>query len=289
MRATLTTDEFNALDDSSKSNYTKAPDGSGVDYIVKLDGLPDGWALENVSGLKATVSTVRGERDKARTQLAVYADDEGVFLDPAQARDALAKVGDLANMTPNDKAKAAQEAAVGQVEQKYKGQLTEREQRIQTLTSALEGAVLDAALTGAINEHGGNAKLLAPALRPRLKMHEENGKFRVQVLGEDGNPRLTMKPNSTEEMEVSEFVGMTKNDAQFAPAFNGSGASGTGANANRSGGAGGRGGQHTISAEDARDPARYRAAKEAATKAGATLAVDWDGASGNEAGGGMSS
>lgn len=276
MKAFLTTAEYEGLSAEQKGMYAKAPDGGGGDYMIQLSGLPDGWALENVAGLKASVSSARGERDAAQKQLKVYADDEGVFLDAKTARDALAKVGDLANMTPNDKAKAAQDAAIAQVTEKYEKQVKDGTARTETLQKALEAAIIDASLTAAINAHGGNVELLRPALRPKLAMHEDDGTFTSRVLGDDGNPRLTMKTGSTDHMGVEEMVELTKSDPRYAPAFSGSGASGTGAQNTQAGSAGGTGG-HTISAADARDPAKYKAAKEAAAKVGGSLSVEWDG------------
>ena len=109
---------------------------------------------------------------------------------------------------------------------------------------------------------------LNSVIKPEL---DETGKVKLSIQDNNGNVKLSNKSGSVEPMTVEEHVAELKGMDSFAAFFPGTGATGTGAVSStplRS-----KAGQHIISREDAKNPQKYRVAKEAAVKAGTTLQI----------------
>jgi hypothetical protein len=99
------------------------------------------------------------------------------------------------------------------------------------------------------------------------KFVEEDGKYLVRVVGKAGTPRMNA---NGEFLGIKDLVSEMKESDIFARAFEGSGTSGGGSPANS---APARGGSFVLSRADAKDPMKYRAAREAAAKAGQELQI----------------
>ncbi len=195
-------------------------------FALKVD-VVDGVALEDVQGLKNSLSASRQERDEWKKKVLALGDD----FDPEVAKAAMAKVKEMENWKPDDKVREQIESAKKQLVDKYgkevdglKSNLSQREREIEQL-------LIDAEATRAITEMKGSVKLLLPAVKGSCKVvRDADGKLAVQVLQPDGkNPRLSAKAGSTENMAIAEFVESLKSDESYAPAFAGTGARGTGA------------------------------------------------------------
>ncbi|MCC7172589.1 MAG: hypothetical protein IT459_19230 [Planctomycetes bacterium] len=66
-----------------------------------------------------------------------------------------------------------------------------------------------------------------PFVAPHLKVeHGTDGKPRVLVVDDKGNPRITKKSGSAESMGLDEFVLSLRNDKDLAGAFYGTGMKG---------------------------------------------------------------
>jgi hypothetical protein len=215
------------------------------------------------------LSRERTNRETLERKLDAFKD-----IDPVKAKEALTKVGEMANWSSEDKVKAQIDAVKNQLVEKHTGEKTKLEGQLKTLTTQLEKIMIDAEASKAIAEQKGNVQLLLPHVRSSTRMRQtERGDYVVEILNDKGEVRLSPAAGSTGPMTVTELVTSMKANQTFAPAFAGSGASGSGASGGGSGGQGGTGGAHTISAADSRDPAKYRAAKEAAAKANAELQI----------------
>jgi hypothetical protein len=261
MKAKLTTEEHAQLSPEFQKEYVEK-DGTFVLDVTPVDGL----ALDDARGLRSALQKERenvAERDR---QLRDFKD-----LDPTKAREALTKVEEMANWKPEDKVREQIEAQSRQLTEKHEREIAAKDTEINDLTGQLESHLVDAVATAALTEHKGNVKLLLPHIRSKTKVMRENGKFVARVIGEDGNTLVSMKQGSTDPMGVTELVGEMKNDPTFAPAFIGVDASGPGVSPHVKRTASG---VHVISAADAAEPAKYRAAKEAARKAGVELQLE---------------
>ena len=238
--------------------YKKGDDGKYRLDVVAVDGVE----LAEVSKLQSALSKERENARSANEKVKAFED-----IDPTKAREALKKVGEMAAWTPEQKVKEQIEAVKTQLLDAHGKEKSKLEERLGRLSKQLESAMITSVATQAIAEHKGSVKVLMPHVERQTRLREVDGKFVVEVLGEDGNPRLT--GTDAHPMTIGELVATMKTQNDFACAFEGSGASGSGA-------AGSHrvvNGAHVISAADAKDPYKYRAAKEAAVKAGSQLQI----------------
>lgn len=262
LQAIVKEDVYGGLSDELKKEYKKQDDGT---YLLDVTPVGD-VALENVKGLKSSVSAARAERDKAQQELKAF---EG--LDVTKAREAIQKVEDMADWKPDDKVKEQIEAIKKQLTDKHLGEIGKKDEVVSSMTKQLEKMMIEANAATAIAESKGSAKLLLPHVKNATRMKQtDKGEFVVEVIDTDGNVRLSPATGSTAPMSIAELVAEMKTQDSFAPAFEGSGASGSGATGSNTRVVNG---SHVISAVDAKDPAKYRSAKEAATKAGTTLQI----------------
>lgn len=257
-----------------------APDYARKDYVQHkdgfflLDGTPaDGWGIDQIDSLKRNLSEVSEKHAKATEHLKGYWDAEGKLIDPKKAKEAMEQIGKMANWTPEEKVKAQIEATKAQLEAKYGEEREKFTLREKQLLKNLEEELVDARATAAISKLEGDVDLLLPHVKRAVQVKEEDGRFVPRVLDDDGKTvRLSKRQGNNNPMDVSEFVETvikTKFPAGFKPTIKkGSGSEGGGGEGHPA-----TGEVITISSEDARDTMKYRAARERAKKAGATLQV----------------
>lgn len=244
--------------------YTKSEDGK---FRLAVEPV-DGFVLENVGGLKSALATERSQREQFEKSLKSF---EG--LDPQQAREALKRLEEIKNWSPDQKVQEQIASSVKTVESKFKTELEQREAAIKSLNGALSGALIDQAATSAIAKLNGTPELLLPHIRSMTRIRDVGGKHVVEVIDPtNGTVRISPKGTSTSPMTIDELVEEMQKDKIFGRAFAGSGSSGGGAQGGNSGGGGG-GGAVTITESDAKDITKYRRAREAAAKAGVPLTM----------------
>jgi len=255
-------DNLDGLPADVAKEYTKGDDGKFRLQVTPVGGL----ALEDVEGLRTALGKERENVRKASESLAAFKD-----IDPSKARDALAKVGEMANWTPEQKVKEQIEAVKAQIVEAHGKEKATLEKRLAGYQKQLTGALITAAATAAIAGHKGIPELLLPHVERQTRMREsDNGQFVVEVIDKDGNPQVDGKGNA---MSIEQLVEKMKSSEVYARAFDGSGAKGSGAT-NGGGGSGAKGsGSFKISSTDAKDTSKYRAAREAAEKAGQPLEI----------------
>ncbi len=134
------------------------------------------------------------------------------------------------------------------------------------MRTTLESYLVDAAATEAIASAKGIPQLLLPHVRRPLRSSRKTGSTKSRGRS-DGAPRMNGKG---EFLGIKDLVSEMKESDIFARAFEGSGTSGGGSPANPSPA---RGGSFVLSRADAKDPMKYRAAREAAAKAGQELQI----------------
>lgn len=151
---------------------------------------------------------------------------------------------------------------------KEKEQLTGR---IGLLEQALHKELIDARLTAEITAQKGVAALLLPVLRNSIKVVEDpsNGAFEPTVV-DPVSGKARIGDTKGNPMTIAQLVTEAKTNETFGRAFEGSGAGGSGASQSNGGS---NAGGIRLSREDAKDPAKYRAAREAAAAKGTTVTI----------------
>ena len=278
LKATINATEFSGMAADMQSHYAAQ---EGGDYLLAVDAT-SGFELANTANLKNTLVKERARADKAEAGIKDFSVQfDGI--DPKTAREALQKVSEMGDWDPEKKLAEAKSQFEKQMTEKYegeRGQLVKKHDfelgnlntKFEAARTQLSKALITSAAKTAITEANGSVDLLSPIIERHVRMVEkEDGQFRAEVVGPDGVARLSPKSGSMEPMTIEELVSEFRGNDKYGRAFDASGSTG----------AGGPGSSvHTspgsvafISAIDAKSPAKYRAAKEAATKIGRTLEI----------------
>ena len=256
-------DSLDGLDETVSAHYQQTDEGK-----FRLDVSPiGGYALEDTKALKAMLSEAQEKRKKATADLMKYRDEGGSLIDISDLSELRNKVDALKDATPADKVETVVSERVAEIRKKFQKDIENREANIELLNAKLNRFVVKGDAVNAITKAGAgeSLELLLPHVVERLAINAEGELPRSYVVGENGNPRLTSGEGAG-EMTAEELVSEMKSQGQFARAFPGNGASGSGAPQ-----AGGTNGTYTISRSDARDAGKYQTAKAAADKAGKDL------------------
>jgi hypothetical protein len=186
-------------------------------------------ADEQSVGLKANRDEILAEKKRLEKKLR---DLDGV--DPEEFR-ALKAAAEEA-----EKKKAAAEGNWKQLEQqlidRHTKELGKRDVREKALTAALEEELIDAAATRALASEKGAVDLLLPHVAAQMAVVEEDGRFVAVVVDDNGTPRLSENGKAGSRMTVNELVQEMKANERFGRAFEGTGASGSGAAKSEAGG-----------------------------------------------------
>jgi hypothetical protein len=156
------------------------------------------------------------------------------------------------------------EAIVRQLSEEHEKKLSKRDERITALEKDIQKVMIDNVATAAIAKAKGNVKVLGPHVRGACRcVQDDDGEWRVEVLGDDGRPRVS-PGKASELMTIAELVDEMKSSDDYAPNFEGNGATGGGATGGKAGGSRGV----ILRGDQRKDVKAYREAKERADKAG---------------------
>jgi hypothetical protein len=133
----------------------------------------------------------------------------------------------MASWTPEQKVKEQIEAVKAQLIDSHGREKEQLQAKLSKMEKSLESALITSVAAQALAEQKGSVRLLMPHIERQTRLREVDGKYTVEVIGTDGNPRLS--GNDAHVMSISELVVEMKSQNDFASAFEGSGASGTGA------------------------------------------------------------
>lgn len=265
VKLVLTAEDYAKLPAEKKADY-RAHDKDAKLFV--LDGESEhGFEVALIDPIRRALERAKADHAEARAKIAEYGD-----IPPAKAKEYASKFSEIANWSPDQKVKEQIDATVKQVREKYEADLAAEKQRSELHRQAAEDAIVDQALTQVIVSKGGKPKLLLPALKQSVRAAWENGKCCAKVFSPDGKtPLLSRRGKAEDAMSLDEYIDLAKNDGELAAAFAGSGPGGAGSG---SSGPSSATSSYRLSKADQSDPAKYRAAKEAAAKAGVTLT--WD-------------
>jgi hypothetical protein len=188
---------------------------------------------DDVRALRSALERERADNKSLKRKLATMPED----FDPEK----------WASMTEAQR-KAEEESAKdkGQWES-YKAQLTDnfakelkrRDEKLTTRERKIRELLVTVRATTELAELGASARLLMPHIEALTEVTEEDGDWKVYVLGDDGKRRVG---KAGDPMSIKELVAEMRESKEYAPAFPSSGASGGGA-APRQGATGGSNGE----------------------------------------------
>lgn len=218
---------LDGLSENVAAEYTKSE--TDDKFYLQVDSV-EGYALEDVAGLKNTLSGITKERSEARDRLKRF---DGV--DPKQAREDRARVVEMADWTPDEKVKQLMADANKQVTEKHEGELTAEREKSSKSRNQLGRLLVQGEAHAALAKQKmakGGADLLMPHIVSQVALiANDDGDLVPRVVNPDGSERISLKPGSgATPMGIEELVETMKDgDAFYALAFAGSGASGSGA------------------------------------------------------------
>ena len=230
-------DKLDGVDEILKAFYRK-DDATGT-FTLDLDGDDP---LQEAG--KAALVSERKARQAAETKLAAF---KG--LEPDAVREAVDRWEELKDLDPNKEAEKIAETKIKAREKQILAQaateLKAKDDRIANLFRNVEQNLVDQRATAALAEAKGSVELLLPIIQRRTRVKElDGGRFAVDVLDDDGNPRI--KDATGASMSIGDLVAEMKASPKFARAFEGSGASGGGGGGTGGGGGGGNGSTRVI-------------------------------------------
>ena len=215
LAAKISKEQFEALAEHFKPEYVQK-DGN---YL--LDVTPtDGFALENVDGLKSALGATKTERDNA---VKLSKQFEGINVD--EAKEAVEKLKQFQSFDPEKKIEEGIKAQKEELVNQHNKAMSVKDDSISKLTDQVERHLIDASANAAIVEAKGNNLFLMPHIKDQVKMKEVDGKYIAQVLDGAGNARIGDTQGNL--MTVAQLVTEMKGKPEFASAFEGTGMSGT--------------------------------------------------------------
>lgn len=244
LKARIKANEYSTLSAAIQAEYKVADDG---DYVIDVVAT-DGWDLQNIAGLTSTLQKQKNDLQTARGLLKQYELD-GEPLDPKAAAEAITKLKKLGSLDPEQLASEKVKVALGQQQEQFNKALSTKEQEAKSLLQQLEQVLIDQAATAALAGKGGNIKLLLPHVKSNARLVKTDSGFQVQVVGNDGNPRIKVANGQTVDMTLEQLVEEMASSDDYAAAFAAQSRSG-GATPPGAGGAGGAGRPRVISSAD---------------------------------------
>ncbi|MEI9428726.1 hypothetical protein [Mesorhizobium sp. Cs1299R1N3] len=238
-------DDVSAVAEAVRPFYAKIEGDDAGDLAGKfrLDiEAAHGFSLDAVDPLKTALSA---ERETKRGLEQRLKDFEG--LDAKKAKEALAKIAKIGNLDPaveadriaGEKVEAIKSQLIAEVDADKK-KWTDRET---SLTGELRRVLVDNAALTALSAHKGNPELLQRVVTDRLRLTEKDGKFGVEVIDANGNPRI--KNAKGDMMSVEDLVVEMRADKRFAVAFESNAKGGGGTPPENNGGGGGAAGKYS--------------------------------------------
>lgn len=223
------------LDEKVKEHYTEK-DGKFYLDVEKVEGL----ALEDVSGLKASVETLRASERSLTQDLKNSTDNikqlETKYdgIDPVAAKDALSKLDEITNWDGNKKIQEAVEIADRKMQIKMEELVKQNTEKVKALESdlvnsqdQLQDAIVNTQIVKAISQENGNVDLLIPHVRKHVNMIKDGkGNWIPEVVNDKGEPKIG--DNAGTPMTVLQYVQNMKTQDTFAAAFLGVNSSGSG-------------------------------------------------------------
>lgn len=205
------------------------------DGKIVVTGLPEGFAIEDVTGLKRTLQTEREARKAAEQALKPFQDAGLAADDLPKAVEAMEKIktGALKNS-------AEIEAWKAEVLNKHSGEVKAVQTKLEKRTQALRERILQGALAPIIASKGGSESMdaILTLAMQNIRIEEDaNGELVPAVVGRDGKALITKKAGSIDPMGFDELIDVMRDAAATKGLFKVQAAGGSGSSS-QTGGAG---------------------------------------------------
>ena len=227
IKAILTSEEHAKLPEQNRQDYVLHEKLNK--FVLNVEPV-EGWALEDVRGLKAVMSDRTERHKQASDRLAAYGD-----ITPESAKEAFEKLSALGEFGDKKKLDERLSSMTSQVEKKYQTEVTKKQEEINLLTATVSKVLIDgeAARILADPKVKGSYPLLIGVIRQWTKVErDEKGGFALKVVDpENGTPLLSQQQGNNGPMGLEEFITSLRNKPDYQMAFAGSSATGSGATA----------------------------------------------------------
>lgn len=194
------------------------------------DGNPrfklDAEGIEDVTGLKSTIATLRTENKtmKGRAKLLEDAESDDAAEEIVAAGRAAIEAKRTGKPIPEV------ESVKQQMARQHEKEVAKLKKRAETATETLRSEMITNRAIAEIADAKGSKKLLLPHLEREARVIEvEDGdeiKFEVRLFGDD---KKELVDSSGNPVTIKQRVAQLREDPEFEGAFEGSGASGSGA------------------------------------------------------------
>jgi hypothetical protein len=216
LQAKLTTLE--GLDETLASQYKQ----DGESFVLDVAAV-DGLELRNTSGLTSALQKERENARSAQARLEKYGD-----LDPNGVRDALEKLEDMKDWKPQGKVDERVKALETQLAKRHANELGGRDKTITALQHQLTDTLVEGTARSELAKYTKRVELLLPHVVRQVRAEYADNRVSAHAVDEHGTPRLTMRADSTDKMQIPELVETMRAIPEYAFAFEGSNAAGIG-------------------------------------------------------------
>jgi len=218
IKASITEEEFAALNDALKPEFIKQDDGA---YRLDVEAV-NGIGLENVSGLRSALEKERQAAKDATAQLKAF---DG--LDAKKAKSALKKVTEMADWDPQKEVAERIAERERQLVARHQEELEAATGKHKVLHGQLEKLLVTNAVTKALQDAGGNIGLLEPHVANRVRMRQSGDQLIAEVV-DPTTGIARVGDGMGNPMTIPQLVEELRSDKTFAGAFAGTGSTGTG-------------------------------------------------------------
>lgn len=197
-----------------------------------LQAMPEGWGIEDIGGLKRTVSELRNESKAQAKALAAF---EGLAPESAaEAREALEKfkAGTLKGSKELDEYKLS-------IEKKMADDKAKLDARLSARTAKLRDRMLRGDLAPVVASLGGSDSMdaILTLAAQSIRIEEVGDDLKASIVDRDGKPRVTKKGGSADPMGYEELIVEMREAPSTRGLFKTQGSGGAGSSS-QTGGAG---------------------------------------------------
>lgn len=227
-------EDISSVDESVRGFYKESEYGYVLDVAPK-----NGFALENVEGLKSALGKERAKAQTYESKLKGFS--ELGDLDASTIQEKLERLNQLEQLDPTKEADKIAEAKLKsfqeQMASKHQKELGSIQSSAEKYKAQLKNLLIDDAAKSAILSAGGNEKTVAymlPHLKAKLSLQETENGFMTQVVDQQGNPQIG--DSSGNPMTINQLVESMKQEELWAGAFPGRNKNGGGRPSDANGG-----------------------------------------------------
>lgn len=213
-------ESLEGLSEEMQKEYTKNEKNEKFYLIVTSS---DGWAFEDVAGLKSALGAEKKAKQDALAQLKPFKD-----FDLEAAKDAMAKVEEMSSWTPEQKVTDKMDSMRKQIAAEHVKELAARDVKLKKYEEEYHKVLITSVATAAIAKKEAKVRGLMPHVKMATRVViSENGIATVEVVDEAGNPRVGDAAGNP--MTVKQLIDEFEQDDDLKGMFPGSGATGSGA------------------------------------------------------------